>query len=385
MSATALRLMLAVGLAVLAAPPAAWPQEWRASARFGRVTYEGAPAGASARSSAVLGLGRTGLRDWFGASAALPLGEDPFWAVLSGWKRLETRGAAGLMLDLTGHGFVQRHSETVAGQPAPGPLPIGSQPPSGLRSDLSGEGVGAELMAGGFAASKAFRFESRAGIAAQRSRLGGVIQERALPTGDVRLSFVLSPVTLQAETRGWLDDGETQAYLGGTLQYGAGPLQLWGSLGHWVAGGLDRVAWSAGTGVAVGPGVELQLGGRGHAFDPLYLSSTETSVWAGLSLRLGGSRGVSPPVPTRDRDGRAIIGIPIRSAKGTPSIAGDFTGWKPVPMLRDGSRWTYRAGLAPGVYHYAFVAEDGTWFVPESVPGRQDDGMGGHVAVLVVS
>jgi hypothetical protein len=56
-----------------------------------------------------------------------------------------------------------------------------------------------------------------------------------------------------------------------------------------------------------------------------------------------------------------------------------------VPMQRDGSRWTYAAQLAPGVYHYAFVAEDGTWFVPESVPGRQDDGMGGHVAVLVVS
>jgi hypothetical protein len=44
-----------------------------------------------------------------------------------------------------------------------------------------------------------------------------------------------------------------------------------------------------------------------------------------------------------------------------------------------------RGTAAPGVYHYAFVAEDGTWFVPESVPGRQDDGMGGHVAVLVVS
>ena len=30
------------------------------------------------------------------------------------------------------------------------------------------------------------------------------------------------------------------------------------------------------------------------------------------------------------------------------------------PMQRDGSRWTYAAELAPGVYHYAFVAEDGT-------------------------
>ncbi|HEY8485417.1 MAG TPA: hypothetical protein VIL13_12465 [Longimicrobiales bacterium] len=40
--------------------------------------------------------------------------------------------------------------------------------------------------------------------------------------------------------------------------------------------------------------------------------------------------------------------------------------------------------VAPGVYHYAFVTADGKWFVPESVPGRKDDGMGGHVAVLVV-
>jgi hypothetical protein len=90
-------------------------------------------------------------------------------------------------------------------------------------------------------------------------------------------------------------------------------------------------------------------------------------------------------VPARDRNGHAVITIPVRSAKGTPSIAGDFTGWKPVPMHRAGSRWTYTAKLDPGVYHYAFVAEDGSWFVPESVAGRQDDGMGGHVAVLVVS
>ena len=75
----------------------------------------------------------------------------------------------------------------------------------------------------------------------------------------------------------------------------------------------------------------------------------------------------------------------MRAAKGRPSIAGDFTGWKPVPMQRDGSRWTFTVKLEPGTYHYAFVGEDGTWFVPESVPGRQDDGMGGHVAVLVVS
>lgn len=385
MSAAAPGLPLLAILAILAAPSAAWAQEWRASARVGRVTYEGAPTGASGGSSAVLGLGRTGPRDWFGASAAIPLGDDPFWAVLGGWKRLDTRGTAGLLLDLTGHGFIQRESATAAGTPAPGPLPFPSQPPTLLKSDPSGQGVGAEVMAGGFAGSAALRLESRAGVAAQRSRLGDLLQERTLPTGDARLSLLLAPLTLQAESRAWFDDSTTHAYLGGTLQYTRGPLQLWGSLGRWVAGGLDRTAWSAGAGAAVGPGVELQLGGRGNAFDPLYLSATETSYWAGLSLHVGGGRGLAAPVPARARDGRAVVALPARAAKGWPSIAGDFTGWKPVPMQRDGSRWTYTVKLDPGTYHYAFVAEDGTWFVPESVPGRQDDGMGGQVAVLVVS
>ena len=381
----AARVTLLAAVAILAAPPAAWSQEWRASARVGRVSYQGAPTGASANSSAVLGLGRTGLRDWFGVSAAIPLGEDPFWAVLGGWKRLETRGTAGLLLDLTGHGFIQRQGTTAAGAPAPGPLPFLPNPTAPLASDPSGEGGGGEVMAGGFAASGGLRLESRAGVAAQRSRLGGVLQERALPTGDARLSLALAPVTLQAESRAWLDDSITHAYVGTTLQYARGQFQLWGSLGRWVAGGLDRTAWSAGAGAAIGPGIELQLGGRGNAFDPLYLSATETSYWAGLSLHVGGGRGLAAPVPARARDGRAILALPARAAKGRPSIAGDFTGWKPVPMQRDGSRWTYMVKLEPGTYHYAFVAEDGTWFVPESVAGRQDDGMGGHVAVLVVS
>ena len=376
---------LVAALTLLAAPPA-WSQEWRGSARFGRVTYEGAPAGASANSSAVLGLARTGPRDWVGASAAVPLGEDPFWAVVGGWKRLAGRGTAGLLLDATGHGFIQRASATSGAgpNPTPGPFPLPSPPTVPLEPDLSGEGAGGELMAGAFAESRALRVEARGGVAAQRSRLGDVVQGRALPTGDARLSVPLAPVTLGAEGRTWLDEGVTHTYLGGTMSWARGPVQLWGSLGNWVSGGLNRVAWSAGAGAAVAPGVELQLGGRGNAFDPLYLSATETSLWAGLSLRLGGARAVRAPVPVRTRDGRAVIAIPARSAKGTPSIAGDFTGWKPQPMLREGSRWTYAARLEPGVYRYAFVAEDGTWFVPDSVPGRQDDGMGGQVAVLVV-
>jgi hypothetical protein len=375
------QVALVAALTVLAAP-AVGAQEWRASARFGRVTYEGAPAGTSANSSAVLGIARFGSHDWLGGSAALPLGQDPFWAVIGGWKRLAGRGTAGLLLDVTGHGFVQRSEAAL--DPGPRPFPLVSPPNVPIESDLSGEGAGGELMAGGFAASRTLRVEARGGVAAQRSRLGDVLQGRALPTGDARLTVPLAPFTLGAETRAWLDDEVTHTYLGGTISRRQGAVQLSGSLGQWVSGGLDRTAWSAGAGATVAPDVELQLGARGNAFDPLYLSATETSFWAGLSLRIGGARTARAPLPSRTRDGRSVLAIPAQSAKGTPSIAGDFTGWKPVPMLREGSRWTYGARLKAGVYRYAFLAEDGSWFVPDSVPGRQDDGMGGHVAVLVV-
>jgi hypothetical protein len=378
------RAALLAALGLLAAAPAR-AQEWRASARFGRVTYEGAPAGTSANSSAVLGLARTAPRDRLGVSAALPLGEEPFWAVVGGWKRFAGRRSSGLLLDATGHGFIQRTSTATTGGPGPAPIPLPLPTPGvPLESDISGEGAGGELMAGGFTASpRGFRAEARGGVAAQRSRLGGAVQARALPTGDARLSVPLAPLILGVETRAWLDDEVTHAYLGGTLSWARGPVQVYGSLGQWVSGGVSRTAWALGAGAAVAPGIELQLGGRGHAFDPLYLSATESSVWAGLSLRVGG-QAARAPVPARTRDGRAVIAIPARAARGTPSIAGDFTGWKPVPMRREGSRWTWTGGLEPGVYRYAFVAEDGTWFVPESVAGRQDDGMGGQVALLVV-
>ena len=70
---------------------------------------------------------------------------------------------------------------------------------------------------------------------------------------------------------------------------------------------------------------------------------------------------------------------------GDVSIAGDFNGWQPAPMQREGGEWVIRLPLAPGVYHYAFRSSTGAWFVPSSSPGRRDDGMGGHVAVMVVS
>ena len=93
---------------------------------------------------------------------------------------------------------------------------------------------------------------------------------------------------------------------------------------------------------------------------------------------------MTPPVPSKYEGGRATIRLAASESKTAPSIAGDFNAWKPAPMRREGGYWTYIVTVDPGVYQYAFVGESGEWFVPKSVAGRKDDGMGGHVAVLVV-
>ncbi len=105
-------------------PRSASAQEWRASARLGRVTYEGAPAGASAGSSAVARPLAPGAPALAGTSAAIPLDDDPFWAVVGGWQRFAGRGTFGPLLDVSANGFIQREHATVSGAPAPSPGPL---------------------------------------------------------------------------------------------------------------------------------------------------------------------------------------------------------------------------------------------------------------------
>jgi hypothetical protein len=131
--------------------------------------------------------------------------------------------------------------------------------------------------------------------------------------------------------------------------------------------------------------VALDGGVRRDTYDPLALQPAQTSWSVGLSVLLAGrTRTVAAPVPAAYVDGRATIHLPLTAAGTRPSIAGDFNDWKPSPMEREGDHWSYTVAVPRGVYSYAFVAGDGTWFVPENTPGRKDDGMGGHVAVLVV-
>lgn len=381
----------ALALAFLAPAPAR-AQDWRAVAQVGEVAYQGAPTSAASASALVLGVGRTDLASSLGVWVGVPVAQDdPLWGVAAASRRFEAGARVGPLLELSGHAFLQRDLRVAAPQTSTpsGPLgPIlGPPPPAERTAPLSGRGAGGEATAGLFALLSPVRLEARLGVAGQRSVLAEVAESRLLPVADGRLSLEKGRVSLAAEARGWSADEGEHVYAGGTAKLALGSLVLWGSVGGWTRGGIDATPWAAGARLAIGDRLAIEASTRFHAFDPLYRTEADRSVVFATSFRLGGRARRMPtsaPVPAAYEGGRATVRLRTSDAAGRPAIAGDFTGWKPQPMKREGDHWVFGVQVAPGVYHYAFVAEDGRWFVPESVPGRQSDGMGGHVAVLVV-
>ena len=56
-------------------------------------------------------------------------------------------------------------------------------------------------------------------------------------------------------------------------------------------------------------------------------------------------------------------------------VLGDFSGWEPQAMTRDGRDWVLEIPLATGTYHFGFLVDD-VWFVPEGAPGQVSDDWG---------
>lgn len=369
MRRTATSLLL---LSCLALPAGA--QEWRVGAQVGRIDYASAVSDAAQGSTLSLALSRSSPSDWFGASAGIPLQEEPFWAVAGAWKRWRMRSATGLGLEVTGHAFLQRDHVTRTDLP-----PLGVAEPA-----RDGEGAGGEAGVLAYSTVGLAHAEVRGGVTAQASRVSGENSRTALPFADGSLMLSRGAIQAGPEAKVWLGDS-THGYVGAAAMAVAGPVQLWANGGRWVRGGTDDISWSLGGMLPLGDRFRIEAGYRSESYDPQYATRTSSSLTLGASFRVRGSTGVGAPVPAKYENGRALIRIRAKDVAGRPSIAGDFTDWKPQPMTAAGDTWTFTVPLQPGVYNYAFVDENGTWFVPSSVPGRRDDGMGGHVAVLVVS
>jgi hypothetical protein len=177
-------------------------------------------------------------------------------------------------------------------------------------------------------------------------------------------------------------------YLGGSLQLSRGAGALWAFGGRWFADtaalASPRLGYGVGASLSLGHGLDVTAGWQQESSEPLYLSAPRRTWSVRLSRTIGRPAPLDGGVlPLPDAEGTVAIRLPASAARTPPSVLGDFTGWKPVPLVRSGEFWVVHLPIPSGVYHYGFRTAEGEWVLPPSVR-RVDDGMGGESAVLVV-
>jgi hypothetical protein len=367
-AAPAVILAFLAGFAGALVPAPALAQNWVVDLHAGRATFDGALTDASA-SNASIGFRFTLDSRFVQIGVAAPLASDNlFWGVVSAGDRLAVRqGRLEAGVDLLGQAHAQRD-----------PL-----------ADVSGHGIRGDLMPVASTSLGPMLVQGRSGISTYRAAVNGESWSRELWVSDIQVTAVpRGPYRITGETRHSRTGDEAYTYVGLTGQTVLANAVVWGSVGEWVSGlngEIPTTAWGAGAGIPIRTNLDVWASVRRDPFDPLFLSTTRTSWGVGVSFRPGASRPQPPAAGPEVRDdGRVFIRLPLTEASAPPAVAGDFTGWEPVLMHRHGAHWRVEVSLEPGAYHYAFRSADGEWFVPESVPGRRDDGMGGWVAVLIV-
>jgi hypothetical protein len=306
---------------------------------------------------------------WLYLSAGAPLDSAgiPWAAAGAGWRASVPVRSLEAGVDLGAHGFGYRQEE------------------------LETNGWGLTLVGLPYLAltSANARLELRSGLLRHASAFGDTTTARTvLDTGLRGWLALASGVLLSAEGRLVRGEGASYAFAGAGAEVPVGPGAVWLRAGRWMADELDDGSWSAGVRLRLPGRTTLRAEYRSEGDDPLYWNGSRRGWTVGVS-RAFGARPLAarPPAPVAARPvaGAVTVRLPVRESRRAPSLAGDFNGWKPAPMRRAGEFWEARLALSPGVYHYSFVRPDGSWFVPESVPNRRDDGFGGVNAVLVVT
>lgn len=140
---------------------------------------------------------------------------------------------------------------------------------------------------------------------------------------------------------------------------------------------------------------------------------TATTMYASVGLRIAArSLGVQShaamprePIPTRRREAipsdfePRYGAVPVReielaaASEGaflllnvpatTLEIAGDFSGWEPLTLVRRGGWWRLPSALPPGVYRVIIRVDGSDWRPPNGFPRLQDD-FGGEVGVVTI-
>jgi hypothetical protein len=367
-------------LVMIAFVQPAFAQQWSVEAQAGRIRSALDPASAGYE-SIMVGARYDHINSQFRISVGVPTTADqPFWGALNGNHRFAFRPAGFLAgLDVAGSALLLQGREHRT-QQNNGPL----QPPQVVTTPAQSgyAGVLQALPLVGIEGVKV-QLHVRGGISHYTSDIADFAYDRTVKLADAQLTFLpTASLMLLPSVRYVAADDGNYTYAGVTAAVGTGAFSFWGSAGSWTNVDSEPMSWAAGANVNVHERVTLTTSARRDPFDPVYGTPAQDSWNVGMVVKLGDIP--SKRLPAVVERGNAVIRLPVSQATSAPRVAGDFNSWKPQPMQRSGSAWIFTIKLDPGVYNYAFVDDQGEWFVPAKHPGRKSDGMGGTVAVLVV-
>jgi hypothetical protein len=346
-------------------PAGAAGQGWSVSGSAGQTVHHAIPGGHETL-NATVGLRYEGPR-WLYSFGGYPLdGRGTAWLAGGVGGRFASRGAVRLGLDAAADAYTYRHA------------------------GVDSRGVGRTLTAMPLLLVTPGRttVELRSGLMSHSGSYAGQSWSRSVHQSDARVSVPAAPVRLFAEARHLRAEEGAYAFAGGGVEVAVGQARLWSSAGRWLDERIDGPSWALGGAVGVARRTQLIASYRRDADDPLYWTGARTSWSFAVGQRLGPSprsAAAVPLAPPPDVRGQHVsFRIPLTETDLAPSLAGDFTGWEPVPMVPQGRFWVVALPVPPGLHRYAFRRPDGEWFVPDSLPGRVDDGFGGASAVVFV-
>ncbi len=212
----------------------------------------------------------------------------------------------------------------------------------------------------------------------------------ALEGAALSMGRLLGPVWVEVGAEGYrgaLDGWFTGGFA--SARWVAGPVDLGLSGRAWSTPAGSEVGVTGGAGLALGAGFALRAEVGRDTRDPLYGTPGSFGGSVAVSLRLAHATPAGRPNlvaelgPARG-DGRIArfrLHAPRAHAVG---LAGDFTDWRPRPLVRDGEDWVLELTLGPGLHHFAFVVDGRDWTVPRDAPGVAADEWGRQNATLVI-